>query len=170
MFTLAHELAHIWIGEDALVNMPELQPGNHEIEKFCNRVAAEFLVPEVKLREAWPEVEGAESPFRSLASRFKASPIVIARCAKDLRLISADEFFRFYYAYLKDLTRLKISRKGGGDFYRTQNSRLGRRFGRAVIVAAEMGRLSYQEAYDLTYLHGATFDKYAAFLRKQEGE
>ena len=50
MFTLVHELAHIWIGEDALVNLPVLQPGPVDIEKFCNRVAAEFLVPEAKLR------------------------------------------------------------------------------------------------------------------------
>lgn len=168
MFTLAHELAHLWLGENALVDLPELHPGNQQIERFCNRVAAEFLVPEERLRAVWSEFADDDEPFRALASQFKASPIVIARRAEDLRLIRRDGFFRFYHAYMQGMKQRKASRKGGGNFYRTQNSRIGRRFGLAVIQAAESGRLSYQDAYDLTHLHGATFDKYAAFLRSQE--
>ncbi len=168
MFTLAHELAHVAIGKDALFNLPELRPSSNEVEKFCNRVAAEFLVPEKKLREAWDEMAGQERPFVRLAGRFKVSPIVVARRAKDLRLITDEQFFGFYHAYMREIKRKKENQKGGGDFYRNQSARLGRRFGQAVIVAAETGRLTYQEAYDLTGLRGATFDRFAAFLKKQE--
>lgn len=168
MFTLAHELVHIWIGEDALNNLVEMQPASDDVEKFCNRVAAEFLVPAAKLKAVWPKDVVDGIPFGGLARRFKVSPIVVARRAKDLKLITADEFFGFYHSYMEDMRRRDKSKKGGGDFYRTQNARLGHRFGRAVVAAAEMGRLSYQQAFDLTRLYGSTFDRYAEFLKKQD--
>ena len=130
MFTLAHELAHIWIGEDALVNLPLMQPGTQDVEKFCNRVAAGLLVPEAKLRDFWPKVENKEKPFAILSTRFKVSPIVIARRAKDLKLITSEAFFQFYNAYMDNLKRVGKEKISGGNFYLTQNSRLGRRFGR----------------------------------------
>jgi len=168
MFTLVHELVHIWIGEDALNNLIEMQPASDDVEKFCNRVAAEFLVPAARLKSAWPSDDVIAVPFAALARRFKVSPIVVARRAKDLKLITADEFFGFYHSYMEDMRRRDKSKKGGGDFYRTQNARLGHRFGRAVVAAAEMGRLSYQQAFDLTRLYGSTFDRYAEFLKKQD--
>lgn len=168
MLTLVHELVHIWIGENALNNLVEMQPASDDFEKFCNRVAAEFLVPAAKLKAVWPREVADSIPFGSLARRFKVSPIVVARRAKDLKLITADEFFAFYHSYMEDLRRREKAKKGGGDFYRTQNARLGHRFGRAVVAAAEMGRLSWQQAFDLTRLYGSTFDRYAEFLKKQD--
>jgi len=168
MFTLVHELVHIWIGEDALNNLVEMQPASDDVERFCNRVAAEFLVPAAKLKAIWPKDVSDGVPFRALSRRFKVSPIVVARRAKDLKLITADEFFSFYHSYMEELRRRDKSKKGGGDFYRTQNARLGHRFGRAVVAAAEIGRVTYQQAFDLTRLYGSTFDKYAEFLKKQD--
>ena len=168
MFTLAHELVHIWIGEDALNNLVEMQPASDDVEKFCNRVAAEFLVPAAKLKAVWPKDVVDGIPFGGLARRFKVSPVVVARRAKDLKLITSDEFFGFYHSYMEDVRRRDKPKKGGGDFYRTQNARLGHRFGRAVVAAAERGRLSYQQAFDLTRLYGSTFDRYAEFLKKQD--
>ena len=169
MFTLAHELAHIWIGESALVNLPDMDPGIHAIEKYCNQVAAEFLVPAERLRAVWSKAAELGQPFHAIARRFKVSPIVAGRRAMDLGLIAREKFFAFYHAYLREVAEAEKKRPSGGDFYRNQDARLGRRFGRAVIAAAEAGRLSWQEAYDLTRLHGRTFDHYAAFLKKQEG-
>jgi hypothetical protein len=57
----------------------------------------------------------------------------------------------------------------GGNFWLTQNVRLGRRFGEAVVTAVREGRLSYTEAYDLTRLYGDTFNKYAVRLRRTGG-
>lgn len=170
MFTLAHELAHVWLGESALINLPDLEPGGHSLEKQCNRIAAEFLVPAERLRAVWGKAAGLEKPLHALSRHFRVSPIVAGRRAKDLGLISAEQFFAFYRSYLQEIAQAEQRRPTGGDFYRTQNARLGRRFGRAVIAAAESGRLSWQEAYDLTRLQGRTFDRYAAFLKKQAGQ
>jgi len=87
-----------------------------------------------------------------------------ARRALDVRLISREAFFEFYKVYDADDRRGKEARKGGGNFWNTQNVRLGKRFGGAVVRAAKEGRLLYQDAYRLTDLHGKTFDQFAKNL------
>ena len=60
MFTLAHELAHLWLGETALSDSrPDALPA-HGIETWCNRVAAELLAPLAVINEEYRE--GARSP------------------------------------------------------------------------------------------------------------
>ena len=164
MFTLAHELAHLWIGEGGIFDLPDLQADGDSREIFCNRVAAEFLVPARELKPFWPEARRQPEPFQAIAREFKVSPIVAARCALDLDLIAREAFFEFYRTYQADERRQAARAKGGGDFYNNQNVRLGKRFARAVVLAAKEGRLLYREAYSLTGLHGATFDKYAKTL------
>ncbi|MEZ6104378.1 MAG: ImmA/IrrE family metallo-endopeptidase [Pirellulaceae bacterium] len=168
MFTIAHELAHVWVGQSALFELTATTPSNHKVEKYCNAVAAEFLVPADKLKAAWEQTSGGDAAFTSLAKRFKVSPIVVARRAKDRKLISSDDFFSFYNRYMQRERRQQEDRRSGGDFWRTQNVRLGRRFGAAVLSAAEEGRISYTDAYDLTRLYGETFDKYARHLRHKD--
>ncbi|MEO0531442.1 MAG: ImmA/IrrE family metallo-endopeptidase, partial [Planctomycetota bacterium] len=142
---------------------------NVAVEKFCNRVAAEFLVPAAKLREAWPTAPAGDEAFSTLARRFKVSPIVVARRAKDRKLIPAEEFFAFYKRYREDEESRSARKQSGGDFWNNQNTRVGRRFGRAVITAARDGRLPYSDAYDLTRLYGSTFDAFADLLAQKAG-
>lgn len=160
MFTLAHELAHVWFGSSAAFDLRELQPSADHTEEVCNRVAAEFLVPEEDMRVAWIGIAHNPQRFQEAARRFKVSEIVAARRALDLKLITVKEFLGFYRDYLeKERQRAPVS--GGGDFYLAQNLRVGRRFGESVIRAAKEGRLLYREAYQLTGLHGKAFEEYA---------
>ncbi len=163
MFTVAHELAHLWIGRGGIFNFEEMQPANDEVELFCNRAAAEFLVPASELRASWAEAQKADEPFQFLARHFKVSPLVAARRALDLRLLNRQEFFEFYRKYQEDERRQK-RKSSGGDFYATQGTRVGERFANAVIRAVKEGRLLYRDAYRLTGLHGKTFDRYAESL------
>jgi Zn-dependent peptidase ImmA (M78 family) len=163
MFTLAHELAHLWLGRGGVVSLENMQPANNEVELFCNRVAAEFLVPATELRALWRDAQEAEEPLQFLARHFKVSPIVAARRALDLQLMSRREFFDFYREYKEDERRQRRT-SSGGDFYATQGTRIGERFASAVIRAVKEGRLLYRDAYRLTGLHGKTFDRYAEYL------
>lgn len=163
MFTLAHEFAHLWIGEGGIFNLPDLQPSTDRVEQFCNKVAAEFLMPADELTEFWPSAKAAAERFQVVAKQFKVSPIVAARRALDLKLIATAEFLQFFRSYQAD-ERRKAARATGGDFYNNQNVRVGKRFARAVMRAAKEGRLLYRDAYSLTGLHGATFHKYAKAL------
>lgn len=163
MFTLAHELAHIWLGESALTDAGLLSRPSQDIESWCDRAAAEFLVPARELRASWGDVRHEAAPFESLARRFKVSPIVAGRRAMDLRLVSRDAFFAFYEEYTEREHRRRLA-AGGGDFYNNQNLRVGERFALQVILAAKGGRISFKEAYDLTGLRGGAFQEYALRL------
>ncbi len=168
MFTLAHELAHIWLGKDGIFNLIQTMPANDETEKFCNRVAAEFLVPADKLSDRWPQVENSDKPFQKLSRGFKVSPLVAARRALDLELISRTRFFAFYNQYQREWQAAKEEKQTtGGNFYLTQDVRLGRRFAYAVVQAVREGQLLYREGYQLTGLKGDTFERYAARLTRQ---
>lgn len=158
MFTLAHELAHLWLGRGGVFSLTQMQPAKNAVEQFCNRVAAEFLVPTRDLQEAWSAAKPPAPHFQTLARRFKVSPLVIARRALDLGLIKKEFFFAYYNALMEEQNKKS---GGGGDFYLTQNGRLGRRFAEAVFRSAKEGRLLYRDAYQLTGLYGATFDQYA---------
>jgi Zn-dependent peptidase ImmA (M78 family) len=164
MFTIAHELAHLWIGAEGVSNLQETLPVDTDVEVFCNKVAAEFLIPAAALAAIWQSVADAIEPFQQLARRFKVSPIVAARRAWDLSLITRGAFFEFYQAYEEDDRRVRSKNSDGGDFYASQNTRIGKRFARIVDRAAREGRLLYRDAFDLTGLSGTTFDQYIKSL------
>jgi Zn-dependent peptidase ImmA (M78 family) len=165
MFTLSHELAHLWLGSDGegVSGFDGIFPADQRVEVFCDRAAAEFLVPASELKRHWPSVKHADDPFEQLARVFKVSPIVAGRRALDLKLVGREEFFSFYQDY-QQRERRQTKAKGGGDFYKTQNVRLGQAFALSVIRAALEGRLSFKEAYDLTGLNGGTFQRYGRRL------
>ena len=172
MFTLAHELAHLWLGKDGLFNLIKMMPHHDETERFCNQVAAEFLVPGHKLSERWDEARAAAKPFHTIARWFKVSPVVAARRALDMKLIDKAQFFAFYEKVREEWERRKAEekekkKKGGPNFYDVQDIMLGRRFAYAVVAAAREGRLSYGDAYRLTDLKGKTFDQYANLLTQR---
>ena len=166
MFTLAHELAHVWIGPEGegISGFEGLFPGDSRIEKFCDQAAAEFLVPARELKERWRVAKNQSAPFERIARHFKVSPIVAARRAMDLRLVNRDTFFEFYSAYTKRERQRARDAAPGGDFYNNQNTRVGAAFATSVIRAAIGGRLTFKEAYDLTGLRGGAFQEYARRL------
>ena len=166
MFTLAHELAHIWLGSSAAFDLRRLQPADDRTEQACNRVAAEFLVPEGELRQVWPSARRDPDPFNVVARQFKVSALVAARRALDVGLITQARYLSFYSDYERDQRRTARG-QGGGNFYATQNLRIGRRFARAVMQAAQEERLLYREAYRLTGLHGKAFEGYVKYLSER---
>ena len=161
MFTLAHELAHIWLGEEGLSGFENILPGGTEVEDWCNRAAAELLAPTEAVRSRWQDVWRQAKPFHALARTFKVSPIVAARRALDLELIERSEYFEFYDDYIQ---QNRAQNSSGGDFYKNQNFRIGEFFATHVVRAAAEGRIGFKSAYELTGLRGGTFQKYAQKL------
>lgn len=157
-FTLAHELAHLFVGETGLSAFDKLMPANNATENFCNRTAAEFLVPEEELLAYWPTVRNHKNPYQKIALRFKVSAIVASRRLLDLELIERDTFFDFYERN-KGQGKGQATTTSGGNFWNTQRSRIGPRFASSVVRAAAEGRLLHREAYSLTGLKRNTFEK-----------
>ena len=166
MFTMAHELAHVWLGRagEGLSGFENFSPRGMEVETFCDKAAAEFLLPAEELKAQWVDVKHEQQPFKALAQRFKVSPIIVGRRAMDLNLVDRESFFVFYREYIGEERRKTPNHGSGGNFYNNQNMRVGQLFAINVIRAALEGRLSFREAYNLTDLRGGTFQKYASRL------
>lgn len=156
LFTIVHELAHIWIGFSAGFDFRKLEPANNPIEEFCDKIAAEFLVPETLFCEVWNE----RPIIASVARIFKVSEIVIARRALDLKKITKAQFLAFYDEYINREFIKKEAQSSGGDFYATTRKRLGLAYSTHINRAVKSGKLLYRDAYKLTSLKGDTFQTY----------
>ncbi len=157
MFTIIHELAHIWIGETAGFDNKQMLPADDPIEILCDKVAAEFLVPERYFIQKWSETRD----YKKLSKFFKVSPIVIGRRALDLNLIDKKTFFSFYNNYIQQIKDKKdLNKTSGGNFYATAKKRISLRFASYVNNAVNNNTLLYRDAYRLTSLKGDTYNKF----------
>ena len=147
MFTLAHELAHLWLGESAVSNISLAGSTGQNIEAWCNRVAAELLVPLADLNRELVGVNQALSAVSDLARAFKVSTLVILRRLMDAGHINRQQFEIAYKTEVAHLVGLR--RSGGGNFYLTQAARLSRRFARAVVTSTLEGQTLYRDAFQM---------------------
>jgi Zn-dependent peptidase ImmA (M78 family) len=144
MFTLAHELAHIWLGQSALSDTEARLVPDHEVERWCNRIAAELLVPLELVRGEFRPGEDLVAQTNRLARRFKVSTLVILRRIFDAGGISRDELWEAYDAELERLRALPAG--SGGNFYLTLPARVSKRFARALVSSTLEGRTLYRDA------------------------
>lgn len=141
LFTLLHELAHIWIGSSG-VSDGNTADGRDE-ERFCNAVAGEFLAPEAQFRAQWnPDIHW-EDNLAPLATRFHISKLAIGRRALDLGYISQAHYSAYYRMILK---AFQDEKGGAGDYYRNTTAKNSPRLSKAVLTEAMSGRMLLREA------------------------
>ena len=159
IFTLAHELVHIWTGTSGISN-PEIVPEDRDIvtvESFCNAVGAEFLVPASTIRRRWDKYRRAADNAQALARYFLVSAQVILRRSYELGLIAPAEFFPAFRE-VQGATKARAAGKGGA-FYNNFISRNSRRFTKEVVSAVSGGHITYGEASRLLNAHAGTIFK-----------
>jgi Zn-dependent peptidase ImmA (M78 family) len=145
MFTLAHELAHIWLGQSAVSDAQAASVPDNDVERWCNRVAAEMLVPLSALVEEYQANAERRGEVDRLARRFKVSTLVVLRRIHDAGGLTQQQFWR---AYQEEVDRLEAIPKGsGGDFYLTQAARVSKRFARALVASTLEGQTLYTDAF-----------------------
>lgn len=147
MFTLAHELAHIWLGQSALSDVQPLEVTGNAVERWCNQVAAELLVPLAVFRGDYDPRADLRTETDRLARRFKVSTLVILRRMHDAEGLTRPQFRAAYDAEVARLLALPSS--SGGNFYLTLGARASKRFTRALVVSTLEGRSSFTEALRL---------------------
>ena len=148
MFTLAHELAHLWRRASAISNASAAPvAGFRREEVWCNAVAAELLVPLAVLRADLVADEPLEHAISRLARRYKVSSLVILRRLLDANWLTRDAFDAAWAAERARLRAIAERGGGGGDFYRTTLSRVSRRFARALVESTLEGQTLYRDAF-----------------------
>lgn len=149
IFTLVHELAHIFLGESALDNIDVGTEINSDSERWCNQLAAELLVPRDDFTSNLRGFSTEE--IERLARRFKVSTLTIIRRAYDTGSLEWDEFRLLYVAERQRILDILASRppSTGGDFYNVQPVRASKRFTRALITSALEGRTLHRDAFQL---------------------
>ena len=146
MFTLAHELVHVWLGQTALSNAQASELSASTAEQWCNAVAAELLVPIDQMRETYDRTADLNLEMARLARRFKVSTLVILRRIFDVGVLTRDEFWSAYAIELERLRGLRPE-SGGGDFHLTEAVRVSRRFARALVASTLEGQTLYRDAF-----------------------
>ncbi len=147
IFTLAHEIAHLGLGQSGISNAQAATRSSHSIERWCNQVAAELLVPSNAISAEFNSREALTDEIRRLARFFKVSRLVILRRIHDIEELSRDQFRQ---AYAEELSRLeKIPNRSGGHYHHSIVARASKRFARALVASALEERTTLTEAMRL---------------------
>ncbi len=161
-FTLAHELAHIWLGRSGVSDVGVAVFPTSGVERWCNQVAAELLAPTEVLRQLYRPDQDLHQEMDRLARHFKVSTLVILRRIYDIGGLEQDEFWQTYREELARLRQFERRGEGGGDFYRTLNTRVSKSFARAVISSTLEGQTLFRDAFQMLGIRKQeTFDKFA---------
>lgn len=151
LFTLIHETTHILLGTSAGFG-GDLDKIHDVTERYCDKVAAAFLMPADLVKSVWRGIN-------QTAKRFKVSEIAMARRAYELHLITREEYHNFYLEYQS--RPIPVAKKTGyGDFYATATKRVGRLLAVHIINAVKQHQLDHLQAYRLTGMYGNTYQTF----------
>lgn len=180
LFTLVHELAHIWIAETGLSNDVEPENRNaqkyHPVELFCNEVAANALMPieffdglnattfsNAKLLFRAAKLLGVSS-FALLVRSFNLNKISDFNYHR-LKHDAEAEFAAFLQREAEKNQKLKETKKATGpDYYLLQMNRNGRLFTQTVIDSFKGGFIEPTMASQLLNVQVNKFPKLEAQL------
>ena len=168
IFTLIHELAHIWLGCSAL-SEDAMDEKENKQEQWCNSVAAEVLLPEENLRVDYRKTAEVDELER-LAQKYKISTLVVLKKIYNTGFLDWNNYVKLYrneYERIKELSSKRRTDTSGGNFYYTQPLRLSRQFVKAVIFSTFEGNTTYRDAYRLLGIKKhSTFEKLTEILQE----
>ncbi|SEH96348.1 MULTISPECIES: ImmA/IrrE family metallo-endopeptidase [unclassified Leifsonia] len=161
IFTLLHEVVHVWVGESALSDASLAAGSGNDDERFCNAIAAEILVPLNSLRREWDPNADRRQELDRMAAKFRVSTLVVLSRVFDLGGLPWDEYQDWYgaeAAYV--LKKIGVNTSDGGNYYNSAPFQMSRRFARAVIADTLEGRTLHRDAFQmLGFRKAATFNE-----------
>lgn len=163
LFSLVHEMVHIWMGDSELFNnnfnkSPEyLKPTS---EQEVNKIVEQILFPRTILLKLWKDMPGQDSEAKQvyfIARKFHASPLATAIAARNYKLIKQETINLVKKETAHNIELKKKRQKeepGGPSYYENFLSNLDHNFARAVINSTKDGTTSYTDAFDLLGVSG----------------
>lgn len=172
VFSLSHELVHIWLGVDELYNdnfTTNQIFNNSKLESFCNEVAAEMLLPLSSIKSTLDPQHDIYTNIKHISKVFNVSELVVCIRLKVKKIIDGKEFNEVYANILTEMRENLLGKqlqekKSGGDYYATNGSRLDARFTTTVSRKAIEGKILYTEAYELVGAKGKTYDNLIKYV------
>jgi len=182
LFTLVHELAHIWIAESGISN--EIEPDQkhkdklHPVELFCNQVAAAALLPAKLMQAVEAQTFHSSTAVFRWAKKLGVSSFAFLYRALSMELISLDTYRKLkkdadldYHAFLAreaaKKERQKESKKPGGpDYFLLLVNKNSPMFTRVVMDAYRGGFIEPAQASGLLNTQINNFPKLEAFIHK----
>ena len=160
LFTLVHELAHLWLGISAISNMElrgrYVDEEARNIEIICNKIAANAILDDRLFIKEWSRRESLSSIDESIeyvAAHFRVSEEVVARRLLDRNMIDREYYLSLRDDYakrwreFKDRERLKQKKsEGGPSYYVTSAASLGYTFTQIVVSGYLSGNISGRDA------------------------
>ena len=150
IFTLAHELAHLWMGQTGVSNpdyLSQLSAPQNIIERVANQVAAETLLPADEFLYFWDNRKEKQDNIEVLAQRYRISQFVVLRRAFDNDKLSEAEYHEYYESLVAEHHR--SSGASGGNFYRSLLASNSSTLTTTILVDCAEGRVSQKEAASL---------------------
>lgn len=144
-FTLLHEFVHLWIGKSGVSNYDY----NGTVEKFCNEVAAEILLPRRNLEKyEITDSENARDIISSISSQHNVSSSMVAYRFYLMNKISHDTWQQLssFYRQKWEENRKKKEKKGGPDHYTVKRNHLGNKLCSLARRTLYGGNLSVYKA------------------------
>lgn len=170
IFTLAHELAHIWIGESGISN-PNFRKRSTEqtntIEQFCNYVAAEVLVPHSSFEKRWQSNASLDQNVQQFVRIYRVSSLVILRRAFEANKLSESEYWKKFEEERARFVKKKdeeAEKGGGGNFYRTMPIRNSKKLTQTVVNALKERKIALRDAAGLLSVKIPTLRKIVEHL------
>jgi len=178
LFTLVHELAHIWIAESGISNEiePEIRSEDtfHPVELFCNEVAANALMPVSVMRSLDTHIfDNANKVFKT-AKSFGVSSFALLYRALKLDLITIESYrvlkdeaqkdFENYLLREEEKEALKTKPAGGPNPYLLRLNKNSRLFTQVVLDAFRGGFIDPALASNLLNTQVNNFHKLEAQL------
>jgi Zn-dependent peptidase ImmA (M78 family)/transcriptional regulator with XRE-family HTH domain len=166
VFSLLHELAHLWRGEGGISNANPFESDSDAagVEQFCNAVAAEFLLPTSELLASWRQHASRDDPrsaIESVARSFGVSSSAAACRLWKLGEISDElwwSLFREYGRRWQEARAAMKDREGGPSYHVVRQHQLGKALIRFVMSAVDSGDLSVVRAGRILRLPPAQLD------------
>ncbi|MAK30994.1 ImmA/IrrE family metallo-endopeptidase [Acinetobacter sp.] len=160
LFTLVHELVHIFVGTEEIFNI--VDTGDYQFDRteaFINKVTAEILAP----REIILKLNSPDSNF--LARKFKVSEFVIVRRLLELNKITREEYLNRTRDLEENLERFlpSESESNGGSYTNNIRFRVDNKFFKYVMNAVNHDRISYTDAFNIV---GVGFKGYKILMNR----
>ena len=169
IFTLAHELVHLWIGASGISNENLRQPtggANNATERFCNATAAEILVPAAEFDSVW-EGNSVDDNIRRIGTQYRVSTVVALRRAYDLSKIGWDQFVSYYKREDQKFKVKDAVKKQGGSYFNNVIARNSAVLTTTVVKGALEGKILYRDAAQLLNVSVPSIHKIADRLEKR---